>query len=58
MYSLGGRALDGCGLRERYQFQPNSEYPRELFGRHTVGANVHGEKGNNPNLHLRPPNYG
>jgi hypothetical protein len=51
MNSPGGRALDGLGVRIEL---PN---PEELCGSHTVGANVHCEEGNNPDLQLRSPSY-
>jgi hypothetical protein len=47
----------GEGIPQIYQALPNSEYLRVLFGRHTAGANVRREKGNNPNHQLRPPNH-
>jgi hypothetical protein len=47
----------GEGVPQTYQALPNSEYLRVLFGRHTAGANVRREKGNNPNHQLRPPNH-
>ena len=31
----------------------NSEYQDRMYGRHTAGANVRREKGNNPDLQLR-----
>ncbi len=33
----------------------NSEYQDRLHGRHTAGANVRREKGNNPDPQLRSP---
>ena len=41
-----------------YQLHANSEYPEVLLGRQTVGANVHRQEGNNPDLQLRSLNYG
>jgi hypothetical protein len=35
----------------------NSEYQDVLHGRHTAGANVRREEGNNPDLQLRSPIY-
>jgi hypothetical protein len=55
MNTLGGRALEGLGGRESYQTLPNSEYRGVLSGRHTMGDNVRGGKGNNPDLQLRSP---
>ena len=40
-----------------YQLHANSEYPEVILGRHTAGANVRREKGNNPDPQLRSPNY-
>ena len=36
-----------------YQTIANSEYRDGLYGRHTAGANVRREKGNNPDPQLR-----
>ena len=58
LLAAGGRALDGLGGREPYQTQPNSEYLEVLRGRHTAGANVRREEGNNPDQQLRPPIHG
>ena len=33
----------------------NSEYQKVLYRRHTAGANVRREKGNNPDPQLRSP---
>src|SRR3546814_17676429 len=38
-----------------YQTMANSEYQDRLCGRHTAGANVRREKGNNPDPQLRSP---
>jgi hypothetical protein len=38
-----------------YQTMANSEYRDGLYGRHTAGANVRREKGNNPDPQLRSP---
>jgi hypothetical protein len=48
----------GSGYVQYYQTQPNSKYLEVLCGSHTVGANVHREEGNNPDLQLRSPNRG
>ncbi len=55
MNTDGGRALDGCGGREIYQIQPNSEYHRVISGRQTAGAKVRRQEGNSPDLQLRSP---
>src|SRR3546814_3471715 len=39
----------------RSQTMANSEYQDRLCGRHTAGANVRREKGNNPDPQLRSP---
>ena len=41
-----------------YQLHANSEYPEVILGRHTAGANVRREKGNNPDRQLRPQIHG
>ena len=43
------------GAISAYQLHANSEYPEVILGRHTAGANVRREEGNNPDLQLRPP---
>ena len=56
MYVTGGRALDGLGgltVLTKPNQTPNTR--EDLCGRHTVGANVHREEGNNPDQQLRPP---
>jgi hypothetical protein len=39
-----------------YQTVANSEYLGVQLGRHTAGANVRREEGNNPDRQLRSPN--
>jgi len=49
-----GRALFGEGGHlGPYRLHANSEYPEVILGRHTAGANVRCEKGNNPDHQLR-----
>jgi hypothetical protein len=55
MYVTGGRALDGLGGLTALPNLTKLRIPVNLCGRHTVGANVHREKGNNPDQQLRPP---
>ena len=40
-----------------YQTDANFEYREVQHGRHTAGANVRREKGNNPDPQLRSPIY-
>ena len=46
------------GAIPAYQLHANSEYPEVLLGRHTAGANVRREKGNNPDHQLRSQSFG
>jgi len=46
------------GAISAYQLHANSEYPEVILGRHTAGANVRCEKGNNPDHQLRSQNFG
>ncbi len=39
-----------------YRLQSNSEYRDDYPGSESVGANVHAQKGKNPNRQLRPQN--
>ena len=41
------------GAISAYQLHANSEYPEVILGRHTAGANVRREEGNNPDRQLR-----
>ena len=41
------------GAITAYQLHANSEYPEVILGRHTAGANVRGQEGNNPDRQLR-----
>ncbi len=50
---MGVERLDeGWGLPD-YHPQPNSEYRGTYRGSQSVGDNVHGQKGNNPDHRLR-----
>ena len=46
------------GVTEIYPAIANSEYRKVMYGRQTVGANVHGREGNNPDRQLRSPMIG
>ena len=46
------------GVIAIYPAIANSEYRKVLYGRQTVGANVHCREGNNPDRQLRPPMRG
>ena len=50
---LGVEHCYGEGVIATYQTIANSEYRDGLYGRHTAGANVRREKGNNPDPQLR-----
>ena len=56
MNTLGGRALDGLGVLQDYQTQPNSEYQEVLHGSQTMGAKIRGREGNSPDRQLRSQN--
>ena len=43
------------GVIEIYPAIANSEYRKVIYGRQTVGANVHRQEGNNPDRQLRSP---
>jgi hypothetical protein len=47
------------GTREppAYQPQPNSEYRKDYLRSQTVGDNLHGQKGNNPDRQLRSQSF-
>ena len=42
------------GVIKIYLAIANSEYRKVMYGRQTVGANVLGQEGNNPDRQLRP----
>ena len=46
------------GAIKAYRPHANSEYPEVQLGRHTAGANVRREEGNNPDRQLRPLIHG
>jgi hypothetical protein len=50
---MGVELLNGSRGLPDYLLQSNSEYHRAYPGRQSVGDNVHGQKGNNPDRQLR-----
>ena len=50
---MGVELLNGSRGPPDYRLQSNSEYHYDYPGRKTVGDNVHGQKGNNPDRQLR-----
>ena len=55
-YVAGVELLFGTRALPGYLPQTNSEYRNDYPGSETVGANVHSQKGNNPDRQLRPQN--
>jgi len=53
-YVAGVELLNETRGPPDYRLQSNSEYRDDYPGSETVGANVHGQKGNNPDRQLRP----
>ena len=56
MNAGGGRALDGLGVRKFFRIQPNSEFPRALYGSKTASTKVRSQKGKSPDRQLRSLN--
>ena len=50
---MGVELLNGSRGPPAYLLQSNSEYHGVYPGRKSVGDNVHGQKGNNPDRQLR-----
>ena len=50
----GGRALFRLGAIPAYQTMQTPNTREVMLGRHTAGANVRREEGNNPDRQLRP----
>ncbi len=50
---MGVELLIGTGGLPAYPPLPNSEYRKYYLGSQTVGDNVHGQKGKNPDRQLR-----
>ena len=46
------------GVIAIYPAIANSEYRKVIYGRQTVGANVHCQEGNNPDRQLRSQMHG
>ncbi len=53
--AAGGRALVGRGGFTAYQLRLTCECPQRQHPSETVGAKVHRQKGNSPDLPLRSP---
>jgi hypothetical protein len=53
-YFTGVELLNGDRGLPDYLPQPNSEYRKDYLGSQTVGDNLHGREGNNPDRRLRP----
>ncbi len=51
---MGVELLNATRALPGYLPQSNSEYHGDYPGSETMGANVHGQKGNNPDRQLRP----
>jgi len=54
-YVAGVELLNETTGLTGYVLQSNSEYRGDYPGSESVGANVHAQKGKNPNRQLRPP---
>ncbi len=52
-YNVGVELLNGSRGPPDYRLQSNSEYHVDYPRKKTVGDNVHGQKGNNPDRQLR-----
>ncbi len=56
-YVAGVELLNETRGLSDYRLQSNSEYRDDYPGSETAGANVGGQKGNNPDRQLRSPNH-
>ncbi len=56
-YFTGVELLNGDRGPPAYLPQPNSEYRKDYPRSQTVGDNLHGQKGNNPDRQLRSPRF-
>jgi hypothetical protein len=56
-YTAGVELLTETAGLSGYALQSNSEYRGDYPGSESVGANVHAQKGKNPNRQLRPPSH-
>ncbi len=54
-YFAGVELLNETWALPGYRPQSNSEYREDYPGSESAGANVRGQKGNNPHRQLRPP---
>ena len=54
-YFAGVELLNATRALPGYLPQSNSEYREDYPGSESAGANVRGQKGNNPHRQLRPP---
>ncbi len=56
-YFTGVELLNGDRGPPVYLLQPNSEYRKDYLRSQTVGDNLHGQKGNNPDRWLRSRSF-
>ncbi len=56
-YFTGVELLNGDRGPPVYLLQPNSEYRKDYLRSQTVGDNLHGQKGNNPDRQLRSRSF-
>ena len=56
-YFTGVELLNATRALPGYLPQSNSEYREDYPGSESAGANVRGQKGNNPDRQLRSPSY-
>ncbi len=56
-YFTGVELLNGDRGPPAYLLQPNSEYRKDYLRSQTVGDNLHGRKGNNPDRQLRSRSF-
>jgi len=56
-YIQGVELLKGNGALPGYPSLPNSEYLDDYLGSESVGDNLDGQKGNNPDRPLRSQNF-
>ena len=56
-YFTGVELLNGDREPPAYLPQPNSEYRKDYLRSQTVGDNLHGQKGNNPDRQLRSQSF-
>ncbi len=56
-YFTGVELLNGDEGPPAYLPQPNSEYCKDYLRSQTVGDNLHGQEGNNPDRQLRSQSF-